>query len=149
MLPLTLEKAQEVIRLALSYARENSLTPLAVAVLDARASVKALSAEDGVPIGWSDIAIGKARGALMMSVDSRVLGEQAVERPHFIAGVNHAIGGVLVPVAGGVLIHADGVIVGSSAFQADGKQSARSSLSARLFQSGRCCSIVTTQSLSQ
>jgi len=113
MLPLTLEDAQELIRLALSFARENSLAPLAVAVLDARASVKALAAEDGVPIGWSDIAIGKARGALVMGVDSRVLGQQAVERPHFIAGVNHAVGGVLVPVAGGVLIHLNAVIAGA------------------------------------
>jgi uncharacterized protein GlcG (DUF336 family) len=28
----------------------------------------------------------------------------AVERPHFIAAVTHAVGGLLVPVPGGVLI---------------------------------------------
>ena len=59
-----------------------------------------------------DIAHGKAYGALAMGVGSKTLGQRAVERPHFLAAVNGAIGGAMVPVAGGVLIKVDGEIIG-------------------------------------
>ena len=59
-----------------------------------------------------DIAHGKAYGALAMGVGSKTLGLRAVERPHFLAAVNGAIGGAMVPVAGGVLVRIDGEIVG-------------------------------------
>jgi uncharacterized protein GlcG (DUF336 family) len=48
-----------------------------------------------------------------MGVGSKTLGVRAVERPHFISAVNGAIGGSMIPVAGGVLIRgADGSIIG-------------------------------------
>ena len=59
-------------------------------------------------------AIGKAYGALAMGVGSKTLGVRAVERPHFISSVNSAIGGNLIPVAGGVLIRGtDGGVIGA------------------------------------
>ncbi len=70
--------------------------------------LKAYGAEDGTALRRYDIAIGKAYGALAMGVGSNTLGVRAVERPHFIAAVNGAIGGAMVPVAGGVLIRGDG-----------------------------------------
>jgi uncharacterized protein GlcG (DUF336 family) len=51
-----------------------------------------------------EIAMGKAQGALAMGLGSRALHKMATDRPHFIAGVTHAVGGFMVPVPGGVLI---------------------------------------------
>ena len=111
---LTLAKAQTIISAALAHAREKSYAPMAVAVLDARGVLKAFAAEEGTALRRADIAIGKAHGALAMGVGSRTLGKRAVERPHFIAAVTHAIGGSMIPVAGGVLIRGDeGDLIGA------------------------------------
>ncbi len=104
---LTLAKAQTIITAALAHARQKSLPPMAVVVLDARGVLKAFGAEDGAALGRPDIAIGKAFGALSMGVGSRTLGKRAEERPHFISAVTHAVGGSMIPVAGGVLIRGD------------------------------------------
>jgi uncharacterized protein GlcG (DUF336 family) len=114
MTELTLAKAQTTISAALAYAREKSLAPMAVAVLDARGVLKAYGAEEGTALRRADIAIGKAYGALSMGVGSRTLGLRAVERPHFMAAVTHVVGGSLVPVPGGVLIRgSDNSIIGA------------------------------------
>jgi uncharacterized protein GlcG (DUF336 family) len=107
MTQLTLVNAQAIVTAALARSREKSFAPMVVAVLDARGVLKAYAAEDGSALRRADIAIGKAHGALSMGVGSRTLGKRAEERPHFIAAVTHAVGGSLVPVAGGVLIRGD------------------------------------------
>jgi uncharacterized protein GlcG (DUF336 family) len=107
MTQLTLASAQAIVTAALAHAREKSLAPMAVAVLDARGALKTFAAEDGTALRRADVAIGKAYGALSMGVSSRTLGRRAEERPHFIAAVTSAIGGSLIPVAGGVLIRGD------------------------------------------
>jgi uncharacterized protein GlcG (DUF336 family) len=120
MTELTLAKAQTVISAALAHARGKSLPPMVVAVLDARGVLKAFAAEDGSALRRADIAIGKAHGALSMGVGSRTLGKRAEERPHFIAAVTHAIGGSLVPVAGGVLIRgSDDSVIGAVGMSGD------------------------------
>jgi uncharacterized protein GlcG (DUF336 family) len=43
----------------------------------------------------------------------------AVERPHFVAGATAAIGGALVPVAGGVLVVEDGRVIGAVGVSGD------------------------------
>ncbi len=114
MTELTLAKAQATVAAALAYSREHKLNPMAVAVLDARGVLKAYAAEDGTALRRADIANGKAYGALAMGVGSKTLGVRAVERPHFIGAVNGAIGGTMIPVAGGVLIRgADNSIIGA------------------------------------
>ena len=114
MTELTLAKAETVIAAALKHAREKSLAPMAVAVLDARGALKAFAAEENTALGRPQIAQGKAYGALSMGVGSRTLGKRAEERPHFIAAVTHAVGGSLIPVPGGVLIRgADKSIIGA------------------------------------
>jgi uncharacterized protein GlcG (DUF336 family) len=114
MTQLTLAKAQTVVTAALAHARDKGLPPMAVAVLDARGVLKAFAAEDGTALGRPAIAIGKAHGALSLGVGSRAIGRQAAERPHFIAAVTHAVGGSLIPVAGGVLIRGeDKTIIGA------------------------------------
>ncbi len=50
MTQLTLAKAQTIITAALAHAREKSLAPMAVVVLDARGVLKAYAAEDGTRI---------------------------------------------------------------------------------------------------
>lgn len=107
MTQLTLVKAQAIIAAALAHSREKSFAPMVVAVLDPRGVLKAYAAEDGSALRRADIATGKAHGALSMGVGSRTLGKRAEERPHFIAAVTHAVGGSLIPVAGGVLIRGD------------------------------------------
>ena len=113
MTELTLEKAQTAVTAALAFSRAHKFSPMAVAVLDARGVLKAYAAEDGTALRRADIAVGKAYGALAMGVGSKTLGVRAVERPHFIGAVNGAIGGSMIPVAGGVLIRgADKSIIG-------------------------------------
>jgi uncharacterized protein GlcG (DUF336 family) len=107
MTQLTLAAAQKAIEVALAYSREKKLAPMAFAVLDARGVLKAYAAEEGTALRRADIAIGKAYGALSMGVGSRTLGKRAEERPHFIAAVTHAVGGSMIPVAGGVLIRGE------------------------------------------
>ncbi len=113
MAALTLAQAQTIVTAALAHARANKFAPMGVVVLDARGVLKAYAAEDGTSLRRSDIAIGKAHGALAMGVGSRTLGKRAEERPHFIAAVTHAVGGSLIPVAGGVLIKGDSGVIGA------------------------------------
>jgi uncharacterized protein GlcG (DUF336 family) len=116
---MKLEVAQKILAATLAHARGRSMQPLAVAVLDARGSPRALAAEDGTSLRRSDIAIGKAHGALAMGLGSRTLMKRAELQPHFIAAVTHAVGGSLIPVPGGVLIRdADGRCSVRSAFPA-------------------------------
>lgn len=111
---LKLTDAQAIVAAALAFSREKKFNPMGVCVLDARGVLKAYAAEDGTALRRADIAIGKAYGALAMGVGSKTLGLRAVERPHFIGAVNGAIGGSMIPVAGGVLIRdASNEIIGA------------------------------------
>ena len=134
---LTLAKAQTIIEAALAHSREKSFAPMAVVVLDARGVLKAFAAEDGTSLRRAEIAIGKAHGALAMGVNSRKLGQQATERPHFIAAVTHAVGGSFIPVAGGVLIRGDdGSIIGAVGASGDTSDNDESAALAGLTAAG-------------
>src|SRR5436190_11124264 len=104
---LSLDAATTIITAALKCARDRKFLPLAVVVLDARGALKAFAAEDGTSLKRGDIAIGKAHGAVAFGLGSRALAARATAAPHFIAAVTHAVGGLLVPVPGGVLIKND------------------------------------------
>ncbi|MFN3687002.1 GlcG/HbpS family heme-binding protein [Salinarimonas sp.] len=104
MTDLTREAARTIVASALSIAREKGFKPLAIAVYDARGALKAFEAEDGTSLKRGEIAMGKAYGAVALGVSSRALGKMAAERPHFVAAATHAVGGMLVPVPGGVLV---------------------------------------------
>jgi uncharacterized protein GlcG (DUF336 family) len=117
---MKLEIAQKILGSTLANARTRNFKPLAVAVLDARGALKAFAAEDGTSLKRAEIATAKAAGALAMGLGSRTLGKMAAERPHFVAAVTHAVGGMLVPVAGGVLIRdAAGATVGAVGISGD------------------------------
>lgn len=104
MSELTLEQAQTIVAAALKHGRQAKSDPLAVLVLDARGVPKAFAAEDGTSLRRFEIAEGKAHGALAFGLGSRELAKRADARPQFMAAVTHAVGGMLIPVPGGVLI---------------------------------------------
>ncbi len=101
---LTIDHARRIIAGALAHAHAAGMKPLCVAVLDSGGHLVAFEREDGVANRRFDVAFGKAHGAISIGVGSRTLGVIALERPHFVAGVTAAIGGALVPVAGGVIV---------------------------------------------
>lgn len=117
---ITLKVAQTIVQHALAQARKSGFRPLSVAVLDARGAVIAVASEDGASFKRFQVAHGKAHGALSFNVGSRALGVMAAERPHFFAGAAHAVGGALVPVAGGVLIkNTEGTVLGAVGVSGD------------------------------
>ncbi len=101
---LTLDQARQIVADARAKGRELGLKPLTVAVLDTAGNLKALEREDGASNMRSDIAIGKANGALAMGLGSRALFERAKVEPFFIQAMNELASGSLVPVPGGVLV---------------------------------------------
>ena len=120
MAHLTLDQAQTIISTALRHGTDHKFQPLAVVVLDARGVLKAYAAQDGTSLRRSEIATGKAHGALSFGIGSRALAKRAATSPHFIAAVTHAVGGSLVPVPGGVLIRAaDREIIGAVGISGD------------------------------
>ncbi len=116
---LTLAVAQTIMATALAAGRDKRLKPLAVAVFDARGALKAFAAEDGTSLKRAKIACGKAEGALALGLGSRAIAAMALDRPHFIAAATHAVGGSLIPAAGGVLIRKAGVLVGAVGISGD------------------------------
>jgi uncharacterized protein GlcG (DUF336 family) len=117
---LTLDQAQTIIATALKHGTDHNFQPLAVIVLDARGVLKAVAAQDGTSLRRSEIATGKAHGALSFGIGSRALAKRVAASPHFIAAVTHAVGGSLIPVPGGVLIRAaDKSIIGAVGISGD------------------------------
>ena len=101
---LTLASAQSIITHALAKSHERKFKPLCVVVLDARGSVVASATEDGSSLKRFNIAHAKAQGSLAFNMNSRGLEKLAIDRPHFVTGAIAAVGGALIPVAGGVII---------------------------------------------
>ncbi len=110
---MTLGTARAIIDDCLDWRASNGLKPLTVAVLDRGGHLVALVREDGTSTLRPEIAQGKARGAVAMGLGSRALYRRAQSEPFFIQAMNALAGGSLVPVAGGVLIKRDGVILGA------------------------------------
>jgi uncharacterized protein GlcG (DUF336 family) len=86
---------------------------MTIAVLDAHACLVAFQREDGSSLLRQSIAQGKAWGALGMGAGTRSLIQKAAHHPGFFVALNAMSGGQVVPVPGGVLIRADGRIIGA------------------------------------
>jgi uncharacterized protein GlcG (DUF336 family) len=114
---LSLQQANQLIAAVLQTARERNMPPLAVAVLDTGAYLKAFQREDGVSFLRVQIAQAKAWGALAMACNSAQLAEryiQGVQQQGFIDALNTMTGGRVIPLPGGVLVRdADNAIIGA------------------------------------
>ena len=120
MAELTLDVARKILDVALAKGVEKKLKPLVVTVLDARGCVKISAAQDGTSLMRSEIAHGKAYGALAMGMGSRALFQRAQEQAYFISAVNTMAQGRMIPVPGGVLIQdGDGVLLGAVGVSGD------------------------------
>jgi uncharacterized protein GlcG (DUF336 family) len=120
MTALTLEIATAISQQALAAGRAIATAPLTIAVLDAGGHLITLLREDGASMLRPQIAIGKAWGAVALGKASRLIAEDAQQRPSFIAAVNTLAHGNLIPAAGGVLIR-DGqnVVIGAIGISGD------------------------------
>lgn len=104
MSKLTLEKAQQVIAVALAKAREAGYKPMGVAVIDDGGNLVAFAREDEASMFRFDVALAKAWGAVGMGVSSRVLGQRAKENPNFFVSLAATAQGRFLPQTGAVLI---------------------------------------------
>jgi uncharacterized protein GlcG (DUF336 family) len=119
MAELTLDVARKILDVALAKGAEKKLKPLCVVVLDARGCVKISAAQDGTSLLRSEIAHGKAYGALAMGMGSRALFQRAQEQAYFVGAVNTLAQGRMVPVPGGVLIQDGAVLLGAVGVSGD------------------------------
>lgn len=118
-MPMTLEKAQKIVSVALAHARRNNMKPMAVVVLDERGALRACAAEDNTSVGRSKVAFGKANGCVMMGLGSRALQARAKDNPQFMVACDNLFGG-LIAVPGGVLIlEQSGAIAGAVGISGD------------------------------
>ncbi|TNF88883.1 MAG: heme-binding protein [Gammaproteobacteria bacterium] len=110
MTELSLQQANELIDEVLRVARDRAMPPLAVAVLDSGARLKAFQREDGVSFLRADIAQAKAWGALAMACNTEQLAQryrQGEVQQGFIDALNTMTGGKIIPLPGGVLVRND------------------------------------------
>ncbi|ROM62553.1 GlcG protein [Pseudomonas brassicacearum] len=120
MSALTLNIAVNLAGHALAAGRELNAAPLTVAVLDSGGHLIALQREDGASLLRPHIAIGKAWGAIALGKGSRLLAQDAQQRPAFYAALNGLGQGSVVPVPGGVLIrNQDGRVLGAIGVSGD------------------------------
>jgi uncharacterized protein GlcG (DUF336 family) len=117
---ITLEQARVMVAAARAKGRELGLKPLSVAVLDAGGHLLAFEREDGASPGRFEIARGKAYGAVMLGMPGSAQMARAEGQAYFMAAVNGAFGGKVVPVPGGVLVQdASGATLGAMGVTGD------------------------------
>ena len=107
MTELTLQQANRIIEKVLKAAQAREMPPLAVAVFDAGAHLKALQRQDGVSFLRVDIAQAKAWGALAMACNTDLLAARYSQdelQKGFIDALNAMTGGKIIPLPGGVLV---------------------------------------------
>lgn len=111
---ISLRKARTIIRKTLEKGREMELKPLSVVVLDAGGNVQAFEREDGAAPGRFAIAHGKAYGSVMLGMAGTAQMKRAEDQAYFMAAVNGAYGGSVIPVPGGILLRdKKGAVIGA------------------------------------
>jgi uncharacterized protein GlcG (DUF336 family) len=110
---ITLDQAKVMIDVARQKGREMGLKPLSVVVLDAGGHLLAFEREDGASPGRFEIARGKAYGAVMLGLPGSAQMARAEGQAYFMAAMNGAFGGKVVPVPGGVLVMQGDAILGA------------------------------------
>jgi uncharacterized protein GlcG (DUF336 family) len=109
-LKLTTERAQSLIDAAITKAVEINV-PMNIAVLDAGGHLKAFVRMDGAVLGSIDVAMKKAKTAVLFEANSEVVWEycQPGAPAHGLENTN----GVLAPFAGGIPLRVEGEVLGS------------------------------------
>ena len=110
---ISLDQARTMVSVARKTGRDLGLKPLTVCVLDAGGHLLAFEREDGASPGRFEIARGKAYGAVMLGMPGSAQMARAEGQAYFMAAVNGAFGGKVVPVPGGVLVVKDGAVLGA------------------------------------
>ncbi|QPH54549.1 GlcG/HbpS family heme-binding protein [Pontivivens ytuae] len=113
MTEITHQQAEIILRETLAKGREMGLKPLSVVVLDAGGHPKAFLREDGASPGRFEIARGKAYGAVMLGMGGRAQMARAEAQAYFMAAVNGAYGGKVIPVPGGLLVKDGDTVIGA------------------------------------
>ena len=111
---LTLEKANQIIAVALQRATEAGYKPMAVVVLDEAGHTRSVQRQDGATMFRVDIAAGKAWASVAMGAASRVLTQRAKDLPAFFSALASTGQGKFIPQTGAVLIKdSTGAILGA------------------------------------
>lgn len=108
-----LEQAKTIIAQARAKGQAMGLKPLSIVVVDAGGHVIAFEREDGASAGRFEIAQAKAYGAVMLGMAGKAQMARAEAQPYFMAAINGVFGGRVLPVPGGVLIRAQGRVIGA------------------------------------
>ena len=120
MLKLTYDTSLNIAQEAVKKGLELGLNPLAVVVLDDRASLRICLNQDNTAIQRHRVAHGKANAALSLGVGSRSLSSRAEKQAYFVDAVGRMMDGDFIPVPGGVLIrNSDGAILGAVGISGD------------------------------
>ena len=120
MLRLTYDTSLNIAQEAVKEGSKLGLKPLAVVVLDDRASLRICLNQDGTSIHRHRVAHGKANAALSLGMGSRSLGSRAEEQAYFVDAVGRMMNGDFIPVPGGVLIrNSDGAVLGAVGISGD------------------------------
>ncbi|WP_424967799.1 MULTISPECIES: GlcG/HbpS family heme-binding protein [unclassified Dinoroseobacter] len=111
---ISIRKARSIIKATLAKGKEMELKPLTVIVLDAGGHPIAFEREDGASPGRFEIARGKAYGAVMLGLPGSAQMARAESQAYFMAAMNGAFEGKVVPVPGGVLVRdRKGAVIGA------------------------------------
>lgn len=120
MSTISANKARTIIRKAMECGKEHEMNPLTVVVLDAGGHVIVAERSDGAAPGRFAIAHGKAYGAVMLGMGGQAQMARAEQQAYFVNAANGALGGQMIPVPGGVLVHdKKGTIIGSVGISGD------------------------------
>ena len=120
MLKLTYDTSLYIAQEAVQKGLKLGLNPLAVVVLDDRASLRICLNQDGTSIHRHRVAHGKANAAISLGMGSRSLGSRAEDQAYFVDAVGRMMGGDFIPVPGGVLIrNSDGAVLGAVGISGD------------------------------
>ena len=114
MSEITLEQSERIIDAVLARGRELNCRPLAVAVTDPGAHVKAFKKEDDSAMMRFEMAMGKAYAALALRRSSSLVRARNEEKPQFMSYLINASGGKIFPEGGGRLIRNErGEVIGA------------------------------------
>lgn len=116
---LTRLQADDIADSVLDWGRANNTGRLTAAVLDPGGHPIVIKRDEGSEFLRWDLAVGKAFGAIGMGLPTRVMAERVKHIPSLFVSLAATSSGKVVPLAGGVLIRQEGVIIGALGVSGD------------------------------